>query len=375
MPKQILFITGTRADFGKLKPLIRTIADCSEFSYAIFVTGMHTLKRYGLTASEVGKAGFQNIYQYINQIYGEPMEQVLANTIIGLSRYVHEYNPDLIVTHGDRVEALASAIVGVLRNTLVAHVEGGELSGTVDEVLRHSASKLSHIHFAANQEAAKRLTQLGEDPESIYIIGSPDIDVMLSSDLPAIGEVKQYYGIPFARYSILMFHPVTTELSSLSAQVQELVAAVLESGKNYVVIYPNNDEGCDIIFAHYAQFEGKDTVKLFPSVRFEYFLSLLKHTDFILGNSSAGIREAPVYAVPTINVGTRQQNRFTHDSIVNVRGDRGEILDAIRQIADRKPTAPSRHFGQGNSDKLFLEALREDKLWQTATQKRFHDLE
>lgn len=370
--KKILFVTGTRADFGKLKVLIQAVHDHEDFEYTIFVTGMHMLRKYGLTVTEITKCGFKNIYKFINQIHGDPMEQVLANTITGLSRYLHEYDPDLIVTHGDRVEALATAITGTLQNLLVAHVEGGELSGTVDESLRHSISKLAHIHFVANIEAASRLRQMGESPDSITVIGSPNIDIMLSPDLAKLEEVEDYYEIDFDSYAIMIFHPVTTELDTLYDQAGELVDAVLESNLNYIVIYPNNDEGNADIFRQIDRLKNNPRFEIYPSLRFEYFLTFLKNAAFIVGNSSAGVREAPVYSVPTINIGTRQQNRSFSESIVNVDSNKAAILDAIAGIDQSKRSEPSLHFGDGNSDALFIKALTSDALWNITTQKLFH---
>src|SRR5664280_207607 len=160
--RSILFVTGTRADFGKLKPLISEVAKSEAFQYRIFVTGMHMLSRYGSTVKEVFDCGFKNIFGYINQdgSGSTGMDLALANTIQGLGHYVREFPPDLLVVHGDRIEALAGAIVGALHNVLVAHIEGGEVSGTVDELLRHAISKLSHLHFVANEEARNRLIQM-----------------------------------------------------------------------------------------------------------------------------------------------------------------------------------------------------------------------
>src|SRR5262249_33469221 len=148
----------------------------------IFVTGMHTLESYGYTVDEVRKGGFEHVFVHVNQIIGEPMDLILANTVHGLSRYVHDSPPDMIVVHGDRVEALAGAIVGSLRNIRTVHIEGGEISGTIDGSIRHAISKLAHIHCVANNDAAGRLIQMGEDPRAIYVIGSPDIDIMISQN-------------------------------------------------------------------------------------------------------------------------------------------------------------------------------------------------
>src|SRR3972149_5514199 len=176
--KKILFVSGTRADFGKIKPLIQQVKDSDDFEYQIFATGMHLLSVYGMTVLEIKKAGFDNIYSFINQdsAITSQMDLVLATTVQGLAYYVREYKPDLLVVHGDRVESLAGALVGCLNNILVAHIEGGERSGTIDELIRHAITKLSHIHFVSNNEARNRLVQMGEISSSIFVIGSPDID-------------------------------------------------------------------------------------------------------------------------------------------------------------------------------------------------------
>jgi UDP-N-acetylglucosamine 2-epimerase (hydrolysing) len=208
--KKLLYLTGTRADFGKLKPLITESK--KRYDVSIFATGMHMLDKYGMTCHEISKAGFE-YYPYINQDGNTPMDMVLKNTIEGLSYYLKEHPTDLLIIHGDRVEALAGACVGALNNVLVAHIEGGEVSGTIDESIRHAVSKLSHIHFVANNEAKKRLEQMGET--NIFVIGSPDIDIMLG-ELPTLEEVKEKYDITFSEYAICIYHPVTTEPVDLS---------------------------------------------------------------------------------------------------------------------------------------------------------------
>lgn len=383
MTRKILFLTGTRADFGKLKPLIQSVDAAEAFEAAIFITGMHTLSRYGYTLDEVYHAlpehrlrdGTRSVYVYHNQVVGEPMERVLASTIEGLSRYLTEFRPDLIVVHGDRVEALAGAIVGALRNILVAHVEGGEVSGTVDELIRHAVTKMSHIHFVANEEASRRLLQLGERPETIHIIGSPDIDLMMSSSLPDISEVKRYYDIPFPDYGVTIFHPVTTDLADTERSAQAIADAILESEREHVVIFPNNDEGCELIFSAWKRLENNRRIKLLPSMRVEYFLVMLRNARYLLGNSSAGIRECPVFGVPAINVSTRQTGRANSPCIVNVEGERGQILEAIGTIwRNLERHAPDLAFGAGNSAQLFLEAMGKESFWQVSTQKLFNDI-
>jgi UDP-N-acetylglucosamine 2-epimerase (hydrolysing) len=369
-----MFLTGTRADFGKLKPLIAEVERCRKFEAHIFATGMHTLVRYGSTVDEIFKAGFKNVFSYINQdaSVDSQMDLVLANTIQGLGHYVRELRPDLIVVHGDRIEALAGAIVGSLDNILIAHIEGGEVSGTVDEVIRHAVTKLSHLHFVANDEARRRLIQMGEVSDTIFVIGSPDIDIMLSDKLPSLSEVKCKYEIGFSEYSIFIYHPVTTELHLLREHAKAVVQALEASGMNFVVIYPNNDSGVEIILNALNSFEGNPHFRIIPSMRFEYFLTLLRHARAIVGNSSAGIREAPVYGVPTVNIGTRQMNRFNYPSILNVPADRDTILDALNNLP--RSVVPSLYFGKGESARLFMASLRNSGLWKTPRQKHFQDL-
>ena len=375
--KKILFLTGTRADYGKIKSLMKQVKRNPNFELNIFVTGMHMLSKYGLTWKELEKDGFSNLYQYINQQSNSKMDIALSNTILGLSNYVHEMNPDLIVVHGDRLEALAGAIVGAFNNIKVAHIEGGEVSGTIDESIRHSITKLSHIHLVSNEEAKRRVLQLGEGEESIFIIGSPDIDIMMSDELPTIQQVKERYNIDYDSYSICMYHPVTTEKDQLKHHVNSLVNALIKSEKKYIVIYPNNDEGTEIILQEYKRLEGNPNFKVFPSIRFEYFLTLLKNCEFMIGNSSAGVREAGVYGIPSIDIGNRQKNRYNlskSKSIIHVFEDEFEILQAIEK-STQSFVIPETVFGNGKSDEKFMEIIENDWIWEHRIQKSFIDVE
>ena len=373
--RKILFLTGTRADFGKLKPLMLAVEATEGLECQIFVTGMHLMPKYGYTYRQVAREGFTNVFTAANQVGGECMDLVLANTVSALSRHVTENPPDMIVVHGDRLEALAGAIVGAFRNILVAHVEGGERSGTLDEMIRHSVTKLAHLHFVANDDAARRLQQMGETGESVFVIGSPDIDVMLSPDLPDLDAVRSRYDIAFADYAVALYHPVTTEIATQAERAKEFVRALVDSGRDYVVISPNNDAGGEHIHAAYAELEGNPRFRLFPSMRFEYFLRLMQQARFIIGNSSAGVREAPIYGVRTINLGSRQRGRFEHPSITNVPETYADMLAAVAQVWPLEPCPPCFHFGRGNSVELFMESLKRPEVWNLPRQKHFQDVE
>ena len=373
--KKIVFLTGTRADFGKLKSLIQISQDYKDFDVQIFATGMHLDAQYGSTVNEIYKSGFTNIHEFKNYDEIEYMDRILAKTITGFSEYISIQKPDLIVVHGDRVEALAGAIVGSLNNVLVAHIEGGEVSGTVDELIRHSVSKLSHIHLVSNELAHKRLIQMGELESSIYIIGSPDLDLMNPASLPDLSFVKSYYEISFDEYAIVMYHPVTTEYNSIKEHIASFVDALLKSDKNYVVIYPNNDIGTKEILLEYKRLENNERFKIYPSLRFEYFLRLLKESNFIIGNSSAGVREAPYYNIPTIDVGSRQDNRSQAETIHRISHKYDDIINAIKSCEENKEySVDMSEFGSGNSDQLFLDLLMSNTIWDVNCQKQFQDL-
>jgi len=372
MLKKVLFLTGTRADFGKLKSLIQKVDDSNNIEPYIFVTGMHMLSTYGMTSIEVEKSGFKSIYKFINQNSHDSMDIVLSKTIHGLSDYIKETKPDMIIVHGDRVEALAGAIVGSLNNILVTHIEGGEVSGTIDELIRHSVSKMSHLHFVSNKMAKQRLLQLGESDRSIYIIGSPDLDIMTSSSLPSLSEAKERYDIGFDEYAVFMFHPVTTDVANLPEKIKICVDALIESEINYIIIYPNNDDGSEIIISEIQRLRESKNFKIFPSIRFEHFLTLLKNSQLMIGNSSAGVREMPFYGLPSINIGNRQDNRAKASSIINVEEEKAAIVNAIQTALVTKCNI-EKEFGSGNSADLFIKELSNKSIWETSCQKNFVD--
>ncbi|MBR6696997.1 MAG: UDP-N-acetylglucosamine 2-epimerase (hydrolyzing) [Lachnospiraceae bacterium] len=374
--KKILFITGTRADYGKIKPLIRAIEDSDKFEAYIYVSGMHVIPMFGNTYKEVLKDQYKNIYVDFGLVHSNSMSLNLGNVICRLSGYVQHVNPDMIVVHGDRIDAMAGAVVGALNNIKVAHIEGGEISGTIDESIRHAISKFAHIHFVCNEEAKKRLIQMGESKEHIYIIGSPDIDIMLSDKLPTLEMAKEKYEIPFDEYGILMYHPVTTEYNKVPDNIKHVVDAVLKSNENYVVIYPNNDQGSEFILNEYKRLKDNDKICIYPSVRFEYFLTLLKNAKFVLGNSSAGVRETGVYGIPAIDVGNRQTGRYSINMIKNIQHvmeNEEAICNAIKNIGNYKTKGS--FYGDGNSVNKFMEILNRSELWELELQKKFIEKE
>ena len=371
--KKILFLTGTRADYGKLKPLINKIKLDKNFEPTILATGMHMLKKYGKTYTEIVK-DFKNVklYKFVNQKKNDSMDLVLSNTIKKFNFYLSKINPDLVIVHGDRIETLAASIYCNLHNLLLVHVEGGEVSGTVDESIRHATTKLSHLHFVANQKAKKILRRLGELDKSIYVIGSPEVDTMIKKDLPSLVDAKSRYDIKYNNYSICLFHPVTTlKRNEIQRQCKILFSSLQRSKKNYIIIYPNNDTYSDIIFNFIQNLKKHKRFKILPTIRFEYYLTLLKNSEFIIGNSSSGVREAQVYGVKAINLGNRQNNRIIKNRLVkNLNFNQKKILSEINKSKNLN-LKKSFNFGTGNSAQKFAKILKMKKFWQTNRQKYF----
>ncbi len=371
MIKKVVFLTATRADFGKLKSLIQILKKNKKYKVIIIVTGMHMIKKYGDTHKEVTKYFKSGVIKFTNQSIGDPLEIILSKTVKKISLLLKKINPDLIVTHGDRVETLACAISASLNHILTAHIEGGELTGTIDDTIRHSVTKLSHAHFVSNNKAKKRVIKMGEDKKNVFNIGSSDLDTIKNNKLPTLREVKKRYNIYFRNYAILIWHPVTSELKSIKKNTKILLSFLERTKENYIVIYPNNDPGGKDILDSYIKIKNKK-FKIFPSLRFTFFTTLLKNSKFIIGNSSCGIYEAPYFKVPTINIGTRQNKRFLSRAILNLNINNLKNEKIYSFLKNYKPLK-YKTFGDGNSDKKFLKILKNKNFWNIKTQKIFDE--
>ena len=373
--KKIVFVTGSRADYGKLKNIIINLQQNIKFDTYVFVTGMHNLKKYGSTYNHLQKDKIKNLYFFNNQKNSSQMDIILSNTIRGFKKFIKKIKLDMIILHGDRIEPLACSIVGCLNNIKVAHLEGGEISGTVDELLRHSISKLSHLHFVANNVAKRRLIQMGENKKNIHVIGSPDIDILLGKNLPSIQSVRKKYNINFKKYAILIYHPITNELKNLNRQIKFIMKNLIKSKVNYVVILPNNDTGSNLIYKELMKVKKNKYFKLLPSMRFEYYLTLLKNSKFIIGNSSSGIIEAPYYGTPTINIGTRQKNRASIKTIMNLNYNDKNFENYLINFYKSKKKYPKNYrFGFGDSSSKFIKILSKKEVWDISDQKQFLDI-
>jgi len=369
--KKLLFVTGTRADFGKMCPLALAARDAGH-QVTFFVTGMHMLRRYGLTKVEVARVEGIERAEFVNQQEGDSQDRILASTISGFSAYIAEERPDLVVIHGDRVEALATALVCAINYVRCVHVEGGEVSGTIDEIYRHCNTKLCTAHLVSSDDARRRVVRLGESPESVFVMGSPELDAHMRPSGVTLEQVLERYEIPWSDYGIAVFHPVTSESDSMAEQARALFSSLEQSGRNFVVIAPNNDPGSAAIF---DVLDGlpSERFRIIPSMRFSYFSELLRNAGAMVGNSSAGVREAPFLGLPSLDIGTRQTNRSAAASITSAAAtDESTIKRFLKDTWGHRFQADTA-FGAGNAAQRFLDILAQDALWNLPKQKQFFD--
>ncbi|MEJ6403919.1 UDP-N-acetylglucosamine 2-epimerase [Yoonia sp. 2307UL14-13] len=371
MTRSLLFVTGTRADFGKLEPL--AIAACdADHDVSFFVTGMHMLARYGLTKLEVQRVSGVPTHEFLNQRPGDPQDMILAKTVMGFSDFVKEHRPDLVIIHGDRVEALACALVCATNYIPCAHIEGGEVSGTIDEIYRHCNSKLAAHHFVSSEDAARRVKLLGEADSHIHVIGSPELDFHAGPSGVTIDKVKDRYAITADDFGICVFHPVTSEADTIGTQAKALFDALMQSGRYFVVIAPNNDPGSADIFAQIDQLP-KDRFRVLPSMRFAHFSELMKNAAVMVGNSSAGVREAPFIGLPSLDIGTRQTNRAKASSVFFADAAEAEGIAQFLATQWGKKYPRDAAFGGGSAAERFVNALSQDAFWTAPMQKTFQE--
>ncbi len=373
---KIAFFTASRADYGKLKPVIIE-AQKKKLDFIIIATGSHLLKEYGRTLKQV-KNDFnsKNIISFTNQKFGDSHQVIFKNTVNSLTKLLKNKKFDCFIIHGDRIETLAAATVLTFSKIKIAHIEGGELSGTVDEMIRHSVSKLSHIHFVTNNAAKKVLKNSGEKKENIFVTGSPDIDFLNKSLRPKIKEVKKKYDINFDNYAISFLHPVTTQTKKENKRNAEIYFSCLLKMKklNIVQFVPNNDDHSLVILTTLNKIlKKKNNVKILRSMRFEHYLTLLENSQFIIGNSSSAIMEAPYFNVPAINIGDRQLNRHRVNSTINSSFVQREIFNSIKRvkniILNKKQI-----FGRGDSAKKIIRILKSKNFKNLQLQKLYKNL-
>lgn len=346
--------------------------DKNHYSIKIVATGMHLLPEFGRTLVEIENTFPNKVVEIKGQQFQETMSNGFARFIKGFNLHLESEKPDVVLVHGDRFDALGAAITASSMGIHVVHIEGGEVSGTIDEAIRHSISKFAHIHFVANEKSKERVCQLGEDPDYIFVTGSPEMDILLGEDLPSLTEVKDRYDIEFEHYAIFCFHPVVSERVDLERQIGELIKFAESIDDNIVWIYPNNDLGGNIIIDRLASIQKKN-LKIFESMRFESYLTLLKNAKVIVGNSSSGVREAPTLDTPCVNIGSRQARRVQHPLIFDCEMAEELILEAYQAaIASKELHVRTKTFGSEGVVSAIKSVLDNLNFKQIPIQKTFH---
>jgi UDP-N-acetylglucosamine 2-epimerase (non-hydrolysing)/GDP/UDP-N,N'-diacetylbacillosamine 2-epimerase (hydrolysing) len=343
MKRKILFVTERRADYSRLKPIMRLVQKSPRLSLQLVVTGNHLLKSFGETKRVIERDGFRidttlPVFTSKDKDDGAMMARAFGHYVLKLTGAIERLKPDVVFCGFDLDAHLAAAVVGMHLNIPVAHIQGGERSGTIDEVLRHATTKFSHLHFVATKESRERVIKLGENPRYVFCVGSPSLNTIHSISYPPRTAVFRRYGLnPKKPLIIFSQHPVTTEADDVERQIGESIAAVRNIarfvGAEVLAIYSNNDAGGKRIVARLK----RSGFNVFPHIAYEDYLRLMKHAHVMVGNSSAAIHEAPSFGLPAVSVGTRQQHRERGRNVIEVPNRRVAIERAlIRAMTDAK---------------------------------------
>lgn len=375
--RRIACMTATRADYPRVKSVLREISSRPTLELALIVTGMHLMKEFGHTVDEVEKDGFPiaarvEIFSGDDSPYG--MAKAAARCTNGIAEALNRIRPDLFLLTVDRVETLAAAQAAALMNIPIAHIQGGEVTGTIDESIRHAVTKLAHLHFPATADAAERIIKMGEDPRHVYPFGCPYIDIIQSLTDRSKEDLSRRYGFDSrAPLALFLQHPVTTEYGQGKMQLSTTLEALQAFPQLEVIaLYSNADAGGREMI---ETMRGNPKFHLFSNIPDEDFLSLMKHADFMIGNSSAAIREAPSFQLPAINIGTRQNGRLRAPNVLDVPHDCDQIREVIRRILFdeefrtrlQKGTNP---YGDGTAAKKIVDILEKIELDSSLVQKR-----
>ena len=377
MKRKILIVTERRADYSKFRPVINEIKKSKKLDYQLIVTGSHLLKEHGNTIKDIQKDGYKitakfNMYLKNRTDSGADMASSLGNAIIHLSKIVKNLNPDIIISGFDIGANLAVAIVGAHMNIPVVHLEAGEVTGTIDEPIRHSISKFAHVHLTSNNIATKRLIKMGENPKFIFTVGSPTLDGIKKIKTIPKKELEREFKLDLNKpFVIMMQHTVTTEIKKIDKYFLETLKAIKELKIQTVIIHGNADAGSKII----SKIIKDSKIHNYPNLPYEKYINLLKYSSVLVGNSSSGIIEAPFLHIPSINIGTRQLGRLSSSSVINVKYDKKEIKKAIeKSIKDKKYLNKIKknksYYGNGDSAKKIVKILERLELDKIPIQKK-----
>ncbi len=339
MKRKVCYVTGTRADFGLMRSTLTALRDSEVLELSIVVTGMHLSDKYGRTADDI-KAAKLPISAVIELDFesatGAEMTRNLGKMMAGFVDAFLKLEPDLILVLGDRGEMLAAALSAVHLNIAVAHIHGGERSGTIDESIRHAISKLSHFHFVSTAQSRDRLVRMGELATSVYLTGAPGLDGIESLALRNREELLRDAVLnPGRPVALMVYHPVVQEAETGGAGAAGIIDIVLANGMQLVALKPNSDAGSEQIRTALEARAAHGDVRVVTHFPRELFVSWMAAADLMIGNSSAGIIEAASFGTPVINIGSRQNLRERNANIIDVGVDPAAIDQAIEHALEK----------------------------------------
>ena len=339
--RKICVVTGSRAEYGLLSGLMRAIKEDSELELQVIATNMHLSPEFGLTYRNIEEDGFF-INKKVEMLLSSDTASATAKSVglgfIGFADAYEDLHPDMVVVLGDRYEILSAVSTALFYKIPVAHLHGGEITeGAYDDCIRHSITKMSHLHFTSTEEYRRRVIQLGEEPNRVFNVGAPGIENIKKVPLMSKSELEASLdGFSLGeKYLVVTYHPVTLENSTASEQIQNLLWA-LDKYLDYKVIFtlPNSDTDGRIIIQILNEYVAKNPGRAiaYPSLGIKRYLSALKYAKAVVGNSSSGIIEVPSFGIPTLNIGDRQKGRLAADSVVNCGPQKEEILEGLKKV-------------------------------------------
>ncbi len=340
MKRKVLIVTERRADFSRFKPVIDKINKDKKLDYMLVVTGIHLLKKYGYSINEIRKTGLKinkTFKMYSNVSLhnddGATMVSSFGVAIINLSKILKKMKPDVVLSGFDIAANFAVTVAAAHMNIPVAHIQGGEVSGTIDESIRHAMSKFSHYHLVSNKDAQQRLIKMGEEKSKIHIVGCPSLEALFNEKLLDEKMLNKKFGIDFKKkFIIVIQHSVTTELYDTKNQILNTIQAIKKSKIQTLFICPNNDAGSTIII---KAIKRSKNIFYTPTLTLSEYRSLLQKCFALVGNSSSGIHEASSFYKPVINIGSRQNGRLRSKNIIDVKHNKNEILKALLSLEDK----------------------------------------
>jgi GDP/UDP-N,N'-diacetylbacillosamine 2-epimerase (hydrolysing) len=363
---KLLFITGSRGEWGYIRPILKLCQKTKNISYKLCATNMHLLSTFGMSRQEIENDGFtvdHTVYMALDGYNHHTMTKSLGIFLMSLSDILAGDTPDWIVLAGDRGEQLMGAIAGAHCRIPVAHIQAGELSGNIDGMTRHAIGKYAHIHFAANQDAADRLVRLGEEPFRVHMVGAPQLDELVEGACTPLAQIRSKYGIHLLvhDYILVVLHPVTEQFNQAAEQVAVMMSALRKINRPKVIIMPNNDAG-SLHIREGIQKNKHGVFHVFANVKREDYLGLMKNCSCMVGNSSSGLLEAPTFKVPAVNIGRRQTQRVRTINVIDTEFDKKQIIHAVNKAVTDKFHAELEAncvnpYGDGRSAHRILKVL------------------